>query len=627
MSKKFKTLDYSRGWDDYWRDHPQGYSPQEQMINWSGQLNAMIDFFNEYFDVDLAEYATDVMEGWYFDGRLDDIINEALFNSKADKTTVNELTSQLADIAINVKKFGAVGDGVTDDTTAVKAAIAYAESLPKATILFPASNGFKVTETIYVNSICDVKMESPLLFDVDNNTPGLVIGDGRVTPYNNTYIIKIQKIELSDWYNENCVGVKLVNCNNCNIRIDQADDFTIGVQCIGSGGGFAYNNVELIGIRSNKIGLDLTNETANDKIGWCNENLFLGGRFSSLSSYHTDKPRYGVRITSKDRTYVKNNNNVFLKPSFELKYHSPHEAIPILLEYAEQNSFLKIRNEGNSLITARVTNNSTENEITTGYGNITIEDVSDYPLTLSRSIRRQLIDNTQNIIFNSGPMHKKACYSDGATSINVPNIFFMPSTTGAPSPVMPSITLNDNYLELTGSRACGIFVDTSVNKRFVLRRDIDEGYEGRIGIKCFDAVGNLLTDTGTNHPYVKGTMSTGFVYVTTYGGMYRTGIDTKGDRLFMVGDDVKYIAVMMVGGTNPLRIRSFSIASVDGGSPACWTGYEEIVPGANIGTAPPTAGTWEVGRRVVRIPEEGQPKAWVCTVAGTPGTWVSEGSL
>ena len=96
MDKKFKPLDYSRGWDDYWRDHPQGYSPQEQMINWSGQLNAMIDFFNEYFDVDLTEYATDVMEGWYFDGRLDEIINDVLFDSKADKTTVNALIDTLA---------------------------------------------------------------------------------------------------------------------------------------------------------------------------------------------------------------------------------------------------------------------------------------------------------------------------------------------------------------------------------------------------------------------------------------------------------------------------------------------------------------------------------------------------
>jgi hypothetical protein len=42
----------------------------------------------------------------------------------------------------------------------------------------------------------------------------------------------------------------------------------------------------------------------------------------------------------------------------------------------------------------------------------------------------------------------------------------------------------------------------------------------------------------------------------------------------------------------------------------------------------PTVGTWAVGDRCIRrTPVVGQPKSWACTVAGTPGTWVSEGNL
>lgn len=42
----------------------------------------------------------------------------------------------------------------------------------------------------------------------------------------------------------------------------------------------------------------------------------------------------------------------------------------------------------------------------------------------------------------------------------------------------------------------------------------------------------------------------------------------------------------------------------------------------------PTAGTWKLGDRVLRNPQVvGQPKAWVCTAAGSPGTWTSEGNL
>lgn len=45
-------------------------------------------------------------------------------------------------------------------------------------------------------------------------------------------------------------------------------------------------------------------------------------------------------------------------------------------------------------------------------------------------------------------------------------------------------------------------------------------------------------------------------------------------------------------------------------------------------TAAPTTGTWPIGSKVFNsVPSVGAPKGWVCTVAGSPGTWVSEGNL
>jgi parallel beta-helix repeat protein len=44
-------------------------------------------------------------------------------------------------------------------------------------------------------------------------------------------------------------------------------------------------------------------------------------------------------------------------------------------------------------------------------------------------------------------------------------------------------------------------------------------------------------------------------------------------------------------------------------------------------SAAPTDGTWSVGDRAVRTPASGQPKAWSCTSSGSPGTWTSEGNL
>jgi hypothetical protein len=44
-------------------------------------------------------------------------------------------------------------------------------------------------------------------------------------------------------------------------------------------------------------------------------------------------------------------------------------------------------------------------------------------------------------------------------------------------------------------------------------------------------------------------------------------------------------------------------------------------------TAPGTGTHYQCDRVINAFPASGQPKAWVCTVSGTPGTWVSEGNL
>lgn len=45
-------------------------------------------------------------------------------------------------------------------------------------------------------------------------------------------------------------------------------------------------------------------------------------------------------------------------------------------------------------------------------------------------------------------------------------------------------------------------------------------------------------------------------------------------------------------------------------------------------TASPSTGTWRVGDRVWNsTPTVGQPIGWICTVAGSPGTWVALANL
>lgn len=58
---------------------------------------------------------------------------------------------------------------------------------------------------------------------------------------------------------------------------------------------------------------------------------------------------------------------------------------------------------------------------------------------------------------------------------------------------------------------------------------------------------------------------------------------------------------------------------------------QNLVVGCNIeqrAGSSPGGGNWQVGDRIQQSsPAVGQPKGWMCTVAGAPGTWVSEGNL
>jgi hypothetical protein len=67
-------------------------------------------------------------------------------------TTARTLANRFADV-VNVKDFGAVGDGVTDDTAAIQAAITYANGLG-GTVYFPAAT-YKTTQTLVIDNTLD----------------------------------------------------------------------------------------------------------------------------------------------------------------------------------------------------------------------------------------------------------------------------------------------------------------------------------------------------------------------------------------------------------------------------------------------------------------------------------------
>ncbi|MCP4545850.1 MAG: hypothetical protein GY835_05210 [bacterium] len=441
--------------------------------------------------------------------------------------------------------------------------------------------------------------------------------------------LRVRKDPLSDWADEASVGIQIHNANSCQIDVLQAEGFTIGVQCVGSGQGFCYNEIRFGWLINNKIGLDLSSMSS----GCVNENLFLNGRFSAWTGAQPGKSRYGIRIISADGTYTHNNNNLFIKPCFELNAPGAEpdgEAVPILMEHGDLNRFESCRDEGNSAIFARVLHGSQGNEFHIGYGyDPMIDDQSRSRSSWVTSRLLRLIARAGNALFLSGPLHKRAGHYD-KTRVHVPGVHLTTSASDKVERAVDSIFIADDYLELPPGRGVGIFIDTSRLKRFVVRPDVDEGCGGRIRVRCYDRDGRILQDPGNGTPYVTG-MSFHALYFdsTSFGGTYITGSDGDSDLFIAVGDEVKKIDIFLVGGSKAdLRIRSFGVYSVDKGMAAAWTGFEGSVEGVSLAAGMPSEGNWQTGRIVCNAePRPGEPIGWVCTEGGTPGVWKPYGTI
>jgi hypothetical protein len=86
--------------------------------------------------------------------------------------------------------------------------------------------------------------------------------------------------------------------------------------------------------------------------------------------------------------------------------------------------------------------------------------------------------------------------------------------------------------------------------------------------------------------------------------------------------------VWSIDGTS--GVASFSALAPGNGYAVGTTAAQRIFYSSGIpsGTVPWSTSAWIVGDRAFNsAPVIGSPKGWLCTVAGTPGTWVSEGNL
>lgn len=216
---------------------------------------------------------------------------------------------------VSVKDFGAVGDGVTDDTAAIQAALDYGAANG---IRVVGQGTFKISSKVVIKGDADF---SQVTFNVFS-TPAVAVEVSTGNATDPTTVLSNVVVWLpkrlnnatksgNGWSSQG-VGVRVVNAYSCQLFVGNVVNFATGLLMTSFGTGNVYNNIYLGHLENNKVNLALTPGNSG---AWVNENIFIGGRFSHYSNEGTSVSGTRHILLSKATSTV--NNNLFMKPSIE----------------------------------------------------------------------------------------------------------------------------------------------------------------------------------------------------------------------------------------------------------------------------------------------------------------------
>lgn len=468
-------------------------------------------------------------------------------------------TGQLSDTAEAIREdipnipfvqpedFGAVGDGVTDDRAAIQAAInsGVAVWFGQKTYAFSAQ---------LTNPDVVPMLGSGILLFTGSGEDALIIGaaDGNAHQPNDNTVSNVRVHRSAQDWSDEYAGVVVANCFGCQISIS-VEDFYIGAQLLGYDRGCTYNDIKIGVLRNNQISLQMRADGAD---GYVNENIISNGRYTTSSSTSDVDDVIGVDMVnnSSDNNF---NNNLFLKPTFEMKNTGGGDIIAIRGSgtspkgVANGNTFQAVRIEGGVqyILAGRGISN---NIISIGYGlpYNTVNDtlikgatLADNMVLSNNKITGTKDDNTLMTIASFSNKQFVARSSDG--QVYAPSgVAFLNSGGGLFK--YRNATLTDDYVAPSSQRALGVMIDFTLEPRLRKRKvevriTSKSGNIGRLAVMAYDTSGTaILNDT-----------SAVALDWSASAGYYRTGSDGGAMGKFVVGAG-NDVAKMFIGGSGQI---------------------------------------------------------------------------
>lgn len=202
------------------------------------------------------------------------------------------LTSKLQEF-VSVKDFGAAGDGVTDDTAAIQAAISAAE-----TIIIPVGT-YLVTSTITIPSGKNLVGQG-MYFDViiESTASGSVFASGAEVRSVKISDLTIRKSANSD------TAIELFQSRHCSINRVQVLNFSSVNDCAiridGSTTFAASNFISDVLIGNNWSGIHLTADSGKQ----CNHTMIFGAYIYGSAAVKASSGSFGVYIERGDTNFL-----------------------------------------------------------------------------------------------------------------------------------------------------------------------------------------------------------------------------------------------------------------------------------------------------------------------------------
>lgn len=382
---------------------------------------------------------------------------------------VNTILANKETAVVNVKDYGAKGDGLTDDRESIISAISGAESI-NSWLYFPAGT-YLISAGITVPHTLNILMDGYIHY---NGTGAAVTVGEQGTSYNNA--IQNWRISGLSAINSGSVGLEIKNANSCLIYLDNISKFEIGVKLNGNGAGFQNNTILIGTIGSFTTGLLLNSESS----GWINDNIYIKGRFFNPSSHTWTST--AIKIDSSITNRLNNNNN-FYNPNIE------QNNVGINIAHGAYNHFYDVRTE--AVATAAIISDSISesNIIEIGYGNISTINAKN--MIIGPRTSNKLFSYKKSV-FNFGGFEFNS--ASNASRGTIKDIWFASYGNFNNYGAENKFTLDsDNNIELPGSRCFGARFKIDSDKPFAINISSKSSPNLRPYIIMFDANGQPIT--------------------------------------------------------------------------------------------------------------------------------------